>query len=337
MLIFVSILSLNVFAANEITYPLYLRIDGNVVRAFGFTKNTLTWNELVELCNSDVADNGIVVGSNRINKVDNKIILQLDRLANGNYNIEYFIVDPNSKAHVDPSSVIVNQNDFKEALYDTVLYKGCTEHNYVVTSKVEPLCLVDGYEILKCVNCGFTERKTISELGHKINDPKIILEATCEENGVVGGICEYCRCEVTSDITPLGHDLNWLNKCQRCDYKKNIIGNWWNNKVVSGVQNLGLSIGNWWNDKFVPGEKNLVEYITLGEDGKGLFRNVFGNSDNDDKDDGFLDNILSYGKAILVLILSIPVIFAIYFFAFGSAKIIKLVEENLRKKKGNRK
>ena len=113
-----------------------------------------------------------------------------------------------------------------------------TGHDWV-TDRKEPSCAGEGYEQLKCKNCGATkDKKVIPATEHNfVKDTKGSYDATCEKPGMEYTICVNCGSEGPSkEIPALGHDFSvkvstvepncliqgyTVYKCSRCDKTEN--------------------------------------------------------------------------------------------------------------------
>ena len=188
-------------------------------------------------------------------------------------------------------------------------------HSYVEYSGVSATCLESGYSQARCELCGEEYYEVLEPLGHRFRS------ATCMESGK----CIRSGCIAAAEA--LGHDLNFWGNCTRggCDYKSI--------DVQGALSSAGTNISNWWqgsvseptNDIVQKAKEDIDEIIKIVSDS---LTNIGEGSKN------FGDNILSYGKVILILFLSIPVIIVIYLIAYWGAKLVKLVKENISKKKG---
>ena len=127
-------------------------------------------------------------------------------------------------------------------------------HSNIEIEHISATCFNDGLIKYECELCGEITEEILNQLNHRARP------ATCEEDS----ICIYCK---TLLEPALGHDLDVLKRCKRCDYKEDVIDN-----VVQNVK-------DWFNDTFKKDEdetpvlNKVIEYLIPGEDGKGLLVN----------------------------------------------------------------
>lgn len=90
----------------------------------------------------------------------------------------------------------------------------CTEHNMQRTVDQEATCTDNGEATLTCETCGFSQKETISALGHYLNDVAA-KEATCTEDGWSRHkVCERPGCDYEQNklVYPaFGHDEAFEN------------------------------------------------------------------------------------------------------------------------------
>ena len=79
------------------------------------------------------------------------------------------------------------------------------DHNYVLTSSVEPTCTSAGSRSYSCSRCGATTSESLAALGHKYVS-KVIDEATCTEDGLTKYTCSRCGNSYEKTVEALGHE-----------------------------------------------------------------------------------------------------------------------------------
>ena len=76
--------------------------------------------------------------------------------------------------------------------------------------KTNPSCTQAGEEKRSCKDCGHTETRAISPLGHSFTNPTVTKQPTCTESGEESGKCTLCGQTTAQSIKPLGHKFsNW--------------------------------------------------------------------------------------------------------------------------------
>ena len=215
---------------------------------------------------------------------------------------------------------------------------------------IQVTCTTPGKVVYTCQLCDLYEEETVQAHGHNMTEPTCTEPSVCtygcgkthEALGhiIVSSVCEGTYCDRCYEyfVEPEGHIINYKNQCTRegCDYVYgevvdrpvldwiagvgSTVGGFFEDLgqgTVNVVQNVGQGFGNWWNNKFVPGWENVVEYLTSGEDGIGLFGKLFGNSDNEDDEPGFDD----VWRILIIVLSAIPIITLIYIVIIAVIKI----------------
>lgn len=285
----------------------------------------------------------------------------LGSLSNGNvynHNIKVF--------HYDRENEYITIND--KLLYDTVensyvfintrivpgrvyeLHDTVHEHIWVTNGYIRyPTCQDNGYGYLICELC-FAEKEgeiPASDYFHKYREPTCLEPAKCilcgdegrkaTGHSFVAPTCTekgYCKtCGVTNGL-PVGHDYNWYGKCKNCG-DVNI-----STAFAQGYHNFYQKFNHIKEDVTEKAEdikedikekiQLAVQYVFLGDDGKGLFANL-GFTQNDDKL-GFDD----VWRLLVIVLCTIPIIALIYFVIVVIIKIKGKINTMPKEKKRKR-
>lgn len=80
-------------------------------------------------------------------------------------------------------------------------------HTMKLKDHVAPKCTEDGYDLYACVNtgCTYTEKKTISAVGHDWNDVRVYREDTCTQSGLKLQKCLMCEAYNTVEFDDVHH------------------------------------------------------------------------------------------------------------------------------------
>lgn len=93
-------------------------------------------------------------------------------------------------------------------------------HNYSATP-VAPTCVEDGYTLFVCGNCGDNYKDYKNgrpALGHTYGSWKVLVKATCEEEGYEQRDCSVCGASEVKTIGILTHtDADTNGKCDYCN------------------------------------------------------------------------------------------------------------------------
>ena len=103
------------------------------------------------------------------------------------------------------------------------------DHDYIVSSRVEPTCIKEGVVIYECRFCHEEKSETLSALGH--NYLVKTTKATCTEDGLSIYTCSRCKNSYEKVLEKLGHDYKETvlseptctkegeieHKCKRCE------------------------------------------------------------------------------------------------------------------------
>ncbi len=95
-------------------------------------------------------------------------------------------------------------------------------HSEITDAAVPPSCTEEGMsEGSHCEICGtiIKEQTVITPFGHDLDDGKVVLEPSCEINGLKTKTCKICGKAVTESIEMLGHSLNSDKICTICGAK----------------------------------------------------------------------------------------------------------------------
>jgi len=77
-----------------------------------------------------------------------------------------------------------------EAALEIVPINDCVEHEYECKNEKAATCSDGGFRILKCINCSFSYKETITA-GH--NYMPTVIDATCSQMGYTRYTCSYCN------------------------------------------------------------------------------------------------------------------------------------------------
>ena len=77
-------------------------------------------------------------------------------------------------------------------------------HTFEVTSRQDPTCTADGFEIRECTSCGYTAT-TILPAGEHNYEVVETVDATCVDSGHILRRCSVCGDEINEIIQPSGH------------------------------------------------------------------------------------------------------------------------------------
>ena len=95
-------------------------------------------------------------------------------------------------------------------------------HSLEESEDHEATCTQDGYIVMKCKNCDYTEKKATGKAKGHVRTCKVIEEATCQHEGKAEWTCTVCG-DVLERVLPktdhrwtLNSDRNGLDKCAYC-------------------------------------------------------------------------------------------------------------------------
>lgn len=85
---------------------------------------------------------------------------------------------------------------------------GCDEgfHDFDMVDVKYPTCTTDGYYVLKCKNCGHTQKEITDKATGCDYEDRGKVEPTCTTSGFHAFVCKNCGDLYTEDYEPLGHD-----------------------------------------------------------------------------------------------------------------------------------
>ena len=115
---------------------------------------------------------------------------------------QYLPEDAQSKLEEIKTGVV----DSITGIIDTLRGDDTHEHNYVVTSRVDPTCEKDGLEKVICNICAEKSERVVPALGHSMRDGGR-KEPTCVLDGAQYTMCALCGKVEQEPIEKLGHHL----------------------------------------------------------------------------------------------------------------------------------
>ena len=169
------------------------------------------------------------------------------------------------------------------------VFCGPHSHNLVIVDKLEPGCYDAGYIEYACTDCNYTSKEKLLPVGCSYAFVDCYTPMTCT-------VCGH------QDGDAVGHDLNALGNCKRCNYST----------AGEAVGNLGGAIENGWNnliggsssgDGGTEDKKDLWDYIA------GLFpgNGSFGDGGINTTLDG-ISRILSIGLIFVLFLVLFPLL-----------------------------
>ena len=111
-------------------------------------------------------------------------------------------------------------------------------HHYISEIIKDATCDVNGKAKYTCELCDYEEERIIYALGHKFNSP------TCKE------AAKCLRCNVAGEAA-LGHSLDWLGQCSRCDYNSVEV---WFDSAGKDISQKGDDIWGWMTNGYKEAE-----------------------------------------------------------------------------------
>ena len=162
----------------------------------------------------------------------------------------------------------------------------------IVTAYTPATCTVDGLRTSKCRLCGEYSEEVIPADGHNYYKEVIVVEPTCEAEGLKGKACSGCdSIAFYKELPALGHDLDFFKNCTRCDYSENLLSD-----ISSGIRDWFNGNGD---SSSGDGEKNLWDQIKeyLTGDSEGIHTTFDG-----------LAKILSLGLVLVLVLIFYPLL-----------------------------
>lgn len=162
----------------------------------------------------------------------------------------------------------------------------------IVTAHTPATCTVDGLKTSKCRLCGEYSEEIIPAAGHNYYKEVIVVEPTCEAEGLKGKACSGCdSIAFYKELPALGHDLDFFKNCSRCDYSENLLSD-----ISSGIRDWFNGNGD---SSSGDGEKNLWDQIKefLTDDSEGIHTTFDG-----------LAKFLSLGLVLVLVLIFYPLL-----------------------------